>query len=101
MSKVEINHKHECKNTGHSWDTISFIEAIKDIDPGAFHAWRDERNWILTGDCGFWLQVCIFEDFVTISFYGYGNCPTLIAKSPDELKQCCQIWWRHRRIITE
>jgi len=31
-----------------------------------------------------------------VSLYGYGSCPNLIAKTPDELRECLKCWLRNR-----
>lgn len=74
----------------------SFIEAIKEIDTIAYQAWVDKRGWLLFGKCKYHLQVWIYEDHVSVSPQGYGSCQPLIAKTPEELKECCEMWWRNR-----
>ncbi|MBP1678088.1 MAG: hypothetical protein H6Q20_2647 [Bacteroidetes bacterium] len=74
----------------------SFIKAIKELDTIAYQAWIDKRGWLLLGNCKYHLQVWIYENHATISPQGYGSCQPLIARTPDELKECCKMWWRNR-----
>jgi len=74
----------------------SFVDAIKEIEPNAFQMWKDERGWYLPGSCKYALQVWIYDDYVAISPQGYGATQPLKAKTPEELKQCCELWWRNR-----
>jgi len=74
----------------------SFIEAIKEVDKMAFQAWVNDKGWLLIGKYNYPLQIWVFEDYATVRPHGYGSCQSLIAKTPDELKECCKIWWRNR-----
>ncbi len=74
----------------------SFIKAIKEIDAITCQPWMDERGWLLIREGKYSLQVWIYEDHVTVSPHGYGSCQPLIAKTSEELKECCEMWWRNR-----
>ena len=74
------------------------IAAVKDIGPVAFQAWQDKRGWLVFGgsDDNYRLQVWIYDTYATISPQGFGSTEALIAKTPEELIECCNIWWRNR-----
>jgi hypothetical protein len=73
-----------------------FIDAIKEIEPIAWQMWMDKRGWYLPGKCKYPLQVWIYDDKASICPQGWGACQSLIATTPEELKECINIWWRNR-----
>lgn len=72
----------------------SFVEAIKELSPNAWQMWVDKSGWYLPGKYA--LQVWIREDVAEVSAQGYGSCQPLLAKTPDELRECISIWWQNR-----
>lgn len=75
-----------------------FINAIKDVDPFAHQPWVDEKGWIVHGTGNYSLQIWLRDGYASVSPHGYGGVQSLIAKTPEELKQCCEMWWRNRHI---
>ena len=74
----------------------SFVEAIREIEPIAWQMWADKRGWFLPGKCKYALEVWIYDGFAYVNPQGYGSCQSLKAKTAEELKECCEMWWRNR-----
>lgn len=74
----------------------SFVGVINEIDPNAHQPWLDKRLWLIYGENNYHLKVVVFENKATVCPNGYGDCQSLIANTPEELKECCKMWWRNR-----
>ena len=96
MHNDKNNENEQSKPVNIKVSESQFINAIKEVDKMAFQAWVNDKGWLLTGESNYSLQVWIFDGYVTIKPHGYGSCQSLIAKTPEELIECCEMWWRNR-----
>jgi hypothetical protein len=78
-------------------DSLQFLAVVKEMDKYAVQMWVDKRMWYLTGGrTNYSLVVTLEEDCATVAAYGWGSCQPLIAKTPNELRECINCWWRNR-----